>query len=90
MKNNLLLMSVISLLLVPTYTRAKVAELPIDNLALYMSFDNIKGNKIEDLSGKGNHGEIKKDKVAKGNGKYGDAMEFNGKNSYVKIKHSDS
>ena len=55
-----------------------------------MSFDNIKGNKVEDLSSKGNHGEIKKDKVAKGNGKYGDAMEFNGKDSYVEIKHSDS
>ena len=65
MKNNLLLMSVISLLLVPTYTRAKVAELPIDNLSLYMSFDNIKGNKVEDLSGKGNHGEIKKAKQRK-------------------------
>lgn len=90
MKNNLLLMSVISLLLMPTYTRAKVAELPIDSLALYMSFDNVKGNKVEDLSGKGNHGEIKKAKVAKGKGKYGDAMEFNGKDSYVEIKHSDS
>ena len=58
MTNNLLLMSVISLLLVPTYTRAKVAELQIESVTRYMSFDNIKRNKVEDLSGKSNHGEI--------------------------------
>ena len=67
-----------------------MAEPPIDSLALHMSFDNIKGNKVEDLSGKGNHGEIKKAKQRKETANMGMPWNSNGKDSYVEIKHSDS
>ena len=66
------------------------AELPFDELALYMSFSQLDGDKVIDESGNKNHGKIEKAKLAKGKGKYGDAMEFNGKDSHVLIKNSDS
>ena len=52
------------------------AELPFDELALYMSFSQLDGDKVIDESGNKNHGKIEKAKVAKG--KYGDAMKFKG------------
>ena len=65
-------------------------ELPLDKLALYMSFDNVSGDTVKDESKNGNSGKIVKASTAKGKGKYGDAMEFNGKDSHVLIKSSDS
>ena len=65
-------------------------ELPLDKLALYMSFDNVSGDTVKDESKHGNNGKIVKASTAKGKGKYGDAMEFNGKDSHVLIKNSDS
>ena len=73
--------------LLPISTRA---ELPLDDLALYMSFDDIQGNKVMDGSEHGNDGTIMKASLAKGKGKYGDAMEFEGGDNHVLIKNSDS
>ena len=62
------------------------AELPFDELALYMSFSQLDGDKVIDESGNKNHGKIEKAKVAKG--KYGDAMKFKGVDNHVLIKSS--
>lgn len=66
------------------------AELPIDKIALYMSFDDVAGDTVKDGSGNNNDGKIMKARVAKGKGKYGDAMEFKGGDNHVLIKHSDT
>ena len=73
--------------LLPIATRA---ELPLDELIIYMSFDDIQGNKVMDGSENGNDGTIMKASVAKGKGKYGDAMEFKGGDNHVLIKNSKS
>jgi hypothetical protein len=73
--------------LLSTATRA---ELPIDELALYMSFDDIQGNKVMDGSEHGNHGTIMKASVAENKGKYGNAMEFKGGDNHVLIKNAES
>ena len=84
-----LTISVIVLLccLFPIATRA---ELPLDNLAIYMSFDDVQGDKVMDGSENGNHGTIMKASLAKGKGKYGNAMEFKGGDNHVLIKSSKS
>ena len=64
------------------------AELPFDELALYMSFSQLDGDKVIDESGNKNHGKIEKAKLAKGKGKYGDAMQFKGGDNHVLIKSS--
>ena len=66
------------------------AELPLDELAIYMSFDDIQGNKMMDGSENGNDGTIMKASVAKDKGKYGNAMEFKGGDNHVLIKSSKS
>ena len=86
MKKFLILIIVCSLAL-PILGRT---ELPLDKLALYMSFDNVSGDTVKDESKNGNNGKIVKASAAKGKGKYGDAMEFNGRDSHVLIKNSDS
>ena len=86
MKKVLILIIVCSLAL-PILGRT---ELPLDKLALYMSFDNVSGDTVKDESKHGNNGKIVKASTAKGKGKYGDAMEFNGKDSHVLIKNSDA
>ena len=86
MKKFLILIIVCSLAL-PILGRT---ELPLDKLALYVSFDNVSGDTVKDESKNGNNGKIVKASAAKGKGKYGDAMEFNGKDSHVLIKNSDS
>ena len=73
--------------LLPIATRA---ELPLDDLAIYMSFDDIQGDKVMDGSENGNDGTIMKASVAKGKGKYGNAMEFKGGDNHVLIKSSKS
>ena len=73
--------------LLPTAT---LAELPLDELVLYMSFDDIQGDKVMDGSEHGNHGTIMKASVAKGKGKYGNAMEFKGGDNHVLIKNAES
>ena len=84
----LMIITIISLCcLLPIATRA---ELPLDDLAIYMSFDDIQGNKVIDGSANGNDGTIMKASVAKGKGKYGDAMEFKGGDNHVLIKSSNS
>ena len=55
-----------------------------------MSFDKISNDKVQDESRNKNDGKIIKAKIAKGKGKYGDAMEFNGKDSFIDINNSKS
>jgi hypothetical protein len=80
----------ISLLILFCFSVIAQAKLPLDKLALYMSFDKISNDKVLDESENKNDGKIIKAKVAKGKGKYGDAMEFNGKDSFIDIKNSKS
>ena len=60
-----IIVTVLFCCLLPVATRA---ELPLDDLALYMSFDDIQGNKVMDGSEHGNDGTIMKASVAKGKG----------------------
>ena len=62
-------------------------ELP--SLMLYFDFDSVKGAKVEDLSGKGNHGKIVgKPKIV--DGKFGKAIEMTGGNDRIEVPHSNS
>lgn len=58
-------------------------------LVLHYSFDLDKGEKVIDLSGKGNHGEIVNARYAP-LGKVGRACEFNGGTTRITIKDSQS
>ena len=53
------------------------------SIVIYFSFDKIEGDKVPDLSGNGNDGTIHGAKVV--DGKYGKALEFDGKNAYVEV-----
>jgi beta-lactamase regulating signal transducer with metallopeptidase domain/thiol-disulfide isomerase/thioredoxin/protocatechuate 3,4-dioxygenase beta subunit/Leucine-rich repeat (LRR) protein len=53
-------------------------------LVLYYSFDNDKGRKVTDLSGRGNHGKVRSGTYI-ANGKIGRAMYFNGDGDYIDI-----
>ena len=83
----MIIVTVLLSCLLPIATRA---ELPLDALAFYMSFDDIQGNKVGDGSENGNDGTIMKASVAKDKGKYGNAMEFKGGDNHVLIKSSKS
>ena len=62
-------------------------ELP--SLMLYFDFDSVTGAKVEDLSGKGNHGKIVgKPKIV--DGKFGKAIEMTGEGDRVEVPHSNS
>ena len=77
------LMIIVTVLLCCLLPIATWAELPLDALALYMSFDDIQGNKVGDGSENGNDGTIMKASVAKDKGKYGNAMEFKGGDNHL-------
>ena len=62
MKKFLILIIVCSLAL-PILGRT---ELPLDKLALYMSFDNVSGDTVKDESKNGNNDKIVKASTAKG------------------------
>ena len=59
----------------------------LEKSVVYLSFDNIKGDTVDDLSGFGNDGTMQNDpKVV--SGEFGDALEFS--SSRVRIAASDS
>lgn len=70
------------------------ADLPLDKLALYFSFEEGKGGTVTDLSPNGNNGEFQ-GKSGGGvkwvnNGKYGGAVEFHGVDNFILVKTSKS
>jgi len=63
---------------------------PVDqDLVLYYSFDEGKGDTTKDLSGNGNDGTLKGG-VEWVDGKFAKALQFNGKDSYVDCGNSDT
>jgi len=75
---------IISLVLV-TQIGAKID--PKTAMGIWL-LDEKTGNKVKDVSGNDNHGEIQGAKWAKG--KFGSALKFNGKTDRVVIPNSDS
>jgi hypothetical protein len=59
-----------------------------ESLQLYFTFDEGKGDKAIDQSGKGSEGEISGGKWVEG--KFGKALEFNGTTDYVKVVANDN
>jgi hypothetical protein len=59
-----------------------------DNVVLYLPFDEGKGQVAKDLSNFGNDGEIRNAKWVEG--KYGSALEFNGKDAEVRVPDNKS
>lgn len=60
-----------------------------DNLVLNYSFDRDDGDRVTDLSGKGNHGIVHGARWA-ARGKVGGAFSFDGKGSFIAARDSDS
>ena len=88
---NIILSNMISIGLVTFFltTTAQIGAKELPSLVLYFSFDSVKGEKVEDLSGKGNHGKIVgKPKIV--DGKFGKAIELTGGDDRVEVPHSDS
>ena len=68
-------------------TTAQIGAKELPSLVLY--FDSVKGAKIEDLSGKDNHGKIVgKPKIV--DSKFGKTIEMTGGDDQVEVPHSDS
>ena len=89
--NNIILSNMISIGLVTFFltTTAQIGAKELPSLVLYFDFDSVKGAKVEDLSGKGNHGKIVgKPKIV--DGKFGKAIELTGGDDRVEVPHSDS
>ena len=61
-----------------------------DKLVLYFSFDGGEGNLVKDLSKEGNDGEIQGGAEWSKEGKYGQALKFNGVDSFVLVPTSPS
>ena len=77
-----------TLLLLMTTIFAAAKDLD-KTMILYLSFDKLDGKKIEDHSTHKNHGEISgKPKLV--DGKFGKALQLNGKTDWVTVKHHDS
>ncbi len=81
----LLIITVIALLL----CCLAVAYSQQDNVVLLFKFDEEPGDKVRDLSGKGNDG-IPTDVEWVPDGKFGGAVEFNGATSVIEVPHSDN
>ena len=81
--------SMICVLILFAMPLAFAANEPEDSLILYMSFDTVDGEQMNDHSKYENHGELKGDPehVA---GKFGKALKFNGQDTYVEIPHHES
>ena len=69
--------------------QAKSTGGPEPSLVLYLPFDEGSGDKAGDVSRYGNHGALKGSPkwVA---GKFGKALEFNGKSNWVEVPHADT
>jgi hypothetical protein len=61
-----------------------------NKLVLYFPFEEGKGVTVNDVSKNGNNGEIKGGAVWSQGGKYGNALEFNAKDSYILVPTSAS
>jgi len=86
MKNFMLILLGFSLGM--TFGTVAKAEIDLEACIGAWLFDEGKGNKAEDASGKNNHGKIDGAKWVKG--KFGQALDFNGKGDFVEIPDSDS
>ncbi len=80
---------IILMLIMFTISFAHAVDEPEDSLILYMSFDKIDGKGTIDHSKYENHGEmINGPKHVQG--KFGKALEFNGKDDWVEIPHHET
>lgn len=66
---------------------AAFAQAQIDGLILYLPFDEGSGNTAEDISGKGNNGDIEGAKWVQGQD--GGALEFNGADAFVEVPYDE-
>jgi hypothetical protein len=66
------------------------ATVPVGKLVLYFPFEEGEGVNVNDASKSGNDGKIKGGAVWSQKGKYGNALEFNAKDSYVLVSTSSS
>ncbi len=64
---------------------ATEAAVPVDKLVLYFPFEEKEGILVNDASKSGNDGEIQGGAVWSQKGKYGNALEFNAKDSYILV-----
>ena len=60
-----------------------------ENIVILYLFEEGKGDKAVDVSGKGNNGKIIDAEWTK-EGKFGGGLEFNGKSSLIEVEHHDS
>ena len=62
---------------------------PDASLILYFSFDELNGNQVTDHSRYGNHGRlVGNPKLIQG--KFGNALEFNGRSDWIEVPHDES
>ena len=79
----------VSVVLFALATRA-YSEIPVDNMALYFSFDDVAGNTVRDLSPEANDGTLQNGAEVVGGGVYGNAIQLNGVDSYVRVPTDNS
>ena len=84
---NLFFVTLVTTILVVSFVTIGAAQNGKD-LVLYYAFDEGKGNTVKDLSGNGNDGTIHGAKWVAG--KFGKALQFNGKDTYVDCGDSSS
>ncbi|MBM3236363.1 hypothetical protein FJZ31_08700 [Candidatus Poribacteria bacterium] len=81
----LLMIGMLLLTFVVTFAFSALLD---DNVVLYLPFDEGKGQVAKDQSNLGNDGEIRNAKWVEG--KYGSALEFNGKDAEVRVPDNKS
>jgi len=86
---NAMMVGLVFLLFVNVFANSGYAKINPENVVGAWLFEEGSGNIAKDSSGKGNNGEIKGSPKWV-NGKFGRAMEFNGKTDYIVIKDSNS
>jgi len=85
---NLITIGLIGMLLPTFCVTVAFSALLDDNVVLYLPFDEGKGQVAIDQSQFGNDGEIRNAKWAEG--KYGSALEFNGKDAEVRVPDNEN
>ena len=61
----------------------------LEGLVVYFAFEEGAGKTVKDLSGNGQDGKLEGD-TSWGDGKYGKAVNFGGKDGIVRVEHSDA
>jgi hypothetical protein len=84
-----ILQSILILAMLAMFGISVQAQQPEKSMILSLSFDDGRGTKATDSSGYGNHGELKGDPKWV-DGKFGKALELDGKDDYVQVLHSKS